>query len=226
MTDAPFPILYEDNHLLAVEKPAGLPTMGVAADQPSVLSLAKKYIKDRYHKPGNVYLGVVSRLDARVSGVVLIARTSKAAKRLSEQFRRREVEKIYWAIVHEQPQPAATQCIDWMRKDERHRRMHICPEAAPGAKHARMTYRTIQALEQGTLLEISLETGRKHQIRLQMSHRGHPILGDRKYGSRQSFPVGIALLARRLVINHPVGGATLRIESPPPGYWPKECLGP
>src|SRR3954470_20900456 len=114
-------VLYEDNHLLAVNKPAMLPTMGVADDRPSLLSIAKAYIGRKYNKPGNVYLGIVSRLDAPVTGVVLIARTSKAAARISEQFRERDVEKFYWAIVEGSVQPAEGKLVDFLRKDERHR---------------------------------------------------------------------------------------------------------
>src|SRR6185295_17552760 len=115
-------ILYEDNHLLAVNKPAGLPTMGVSEDRNSLLAVAKEYVGRKYNKPGNVYLGIVSRLDAPVTGVVLLARTSKAAGRLSQQFREREVEKFYWAIVEGHIEPRSGTIIDFVRKDERHRR--------------------------------------------------------------------------------------------------------
>ena len=140
MRTRPLEILYEDNHLLTVLKPAGLPTMGVAADKPSVLTEAKRYIKRRYNKPGNVYLGVVSRLDAPVSGVVLLARTSKSARRLNEQFRNRTVEKVYWAIVEGPVQRAAVECVDWLAADERHRRMHIVRPNQPDAKECLLTY--------------------------------------------------------------------------------------
>src|SRR6185503_19435254 len=126
---APLHVLYEDNHLLAVVKPAGLPTMGVAADRPSLLSVAKDYIKRRYHKPGNVYLGAMSRLDAPVSGVVLFARTSKAAARLTEQFRSRQVDKRYLALVAGDP-PLEGDCVDWLVQDERHRRVRLSPADA------------------------------------------------------------------------------------------------
>src|SRR6185295_7986870 len=124
-------ILYEDNHLLAVNKPAGLPTMGVANDRPSLLAEAKEYVRRKYNKPGNIYLGIVSRLDAPVTGVVLLARTSKAAGRLSKQFRERDVHKFYWAIVQGPVEPAKGKLVDFLRKDERHRRMHVAGENAP-----------------------------------------------------------------------------------------------
>src|SRR5262249_30669630 len=134
-------ILYEDNHLLAFNKPHGLPTMGVALGRPSLVTLAKQYIKRRYRKPGNVYLGVMSRLDAASSGVVLLARTSKAAARLTEQFRGRKVEKTYWAVVSGTIDPPSGELTDWVVKDEVHERMAIAPARAPGAKEACLRYR-------------------------------------------------------------------------------------
>lgn len=214
----PLDILYEDNHLLAVVKPAGLATMGLADDQATLLSVARQYIKIRYRKPGNVYLGIVSRLDAPVTGVVLLARTSKAARRLTEQFRSREVEKTYWAVVEGLASPIGT-LVDWLVHDERHRRMHVAAPETPGAKEARLSYRRLQALAGRSLLEVQLDTGRKHQIRLQLAHHGHPIVGDRKYGSREAFPAGIALHARRLAFTHPVKNDRLELIAPLPGSW-------
>lgn len=215
----PLPVLYEDNHLLAVIKPAGVPTMGVSDDRVSVLALAKQYVKEKYRKPGNVYLGIVSRLDAPVTGVVLLARTSKAARRLTEQFRTRLVEKVYWALVEGDLRPKTGQWIDWVDQDPRHRKMHIVGKTIATAKQARLTYRTLHALDDRSLVEVTLDTGRKHQIRLQMSHHGHPVLGDRKYGSRRDFPAGIALHARRLVVAHPINGEPVRLEAPLPDSW-------
>lgn len=212
-------VLYEDNHLLAVSKPVGLPTMGVAADRPSLLTVAKAYLKERYEKPGEVYLGTVSRLDAPVSGVVLFARTSKAAARLTEQFREREVEKTYWAIVSGRPSPPAGLCVDWLMHDERHRRVHVVAPRSAGAQEARLRYRTLEHAGSHTLLEILLETGRKHQIRVQLARLGHPIVGDIKYGSRESFAAGIALHARRLACEHPVKKSRIEIEAPLPRSW-------
>ena len=136
-------VLYEDNHLLAVNKPAMLPTMGVSEDRPSLLTVAKEYMRRKYNKPGNVYLGIVSRLDAPVTGVVLLARTSKAAARLTEQFRERDVEKIYWAIVEGVIEPPAGRLVDFLRKDERHRRMHVTGANTPGAQRAELAYRCL-----------------------------------------------------------------------------------
>ena len=219
MAKIPFPILYEDNHLLVVDKPAGLATMGVAPEIPSLLSEAKRYIKQKYDKPGNVYLGIVSRLDAPVTGVMVLARTSKAAARLTEQFRSQQVQKAYWALVP--PGLAADQATlrDWVRKDERHRRMHIAREDVAGAKEAILGYRTLQNNRRSTLLEVDLQTGRKHQIRLQLAHDGYPILGDRKYGSEVSFPKGIALHAYSLSFQHPVQGQRMDFTAPLPASW-------
>jgi 23S rRNA pseudouridine1911/1915/1917 synthase len=215
----PLEILYEDNHLLAVVKPPGIATMGVPGDKTSLLTLAKEYVKERYHKPGNVYLGVVSRLDAPVTGVVLMARTSKAASRLTEQFRTRAVEKLYWALVEGVPRPSSGEWVDWLAQDERHRRMHIVGPTFPGAKEARLLYRRLEQLDHLALMEIELQTGRKHQIRLQAAHHGHPVVGDRKYGSQQPFPAGIALHARQLAVVHPVSGNLLQLEAPVPKSW-------
>jgi 23S rRNA pseudouridine1911/1915/1917 synthase len=192
--------------------------MGVAAGTESLLTLAKDYIKRKHHKRGNVYLGAMSRLDAPVSGVLLFARTSKAAARLTEQFRGREVEKLYWAVVSGHV-PHEASCVDWIVKDERHRRMHIAGAKSPGAQEARMSFRRLREVAGGWLLEIALETGRKHQIRLQLAHRGIPVIGDRKYGSRAAFPVGIALHARKLVFTHPTQGESIEIIAPLPASW-------
>jgi 23S rRNA pseudouridine1911/1915/1917 synthase len=212
-------VLYEDNHLLAVAKPAGLPTMGVAEGTPSLLSEARQYIKHKYRKPGNVYLGAMSRLDAPVTGVVLFARTSKAAARLTEQFRTHTVEKIYWAMVEGHIEPAAAECVDWLAPDERHRRMHIVGPNVAGGREARLAYRRLQERPHTSLVEVQLQTGRKHQIRLQLASRGHPVLGDRKYGAKQEFSPGIALHARRLVVQHPVKHEAIIVTAPLPRSW-------
>lgn len=212
-------VLYEDNHLLAIAKPAGLPTMGVAEGLPSLLVEAKKYIKQKYHKPGKVYLGAMSRLDAPVTGVVLFARTSKAAARLTEQFRTHQVQKTYWAIVEGLIEPPTAECIDWLAPDERHRKMHVVASNSPSAREARLTYRRLQTLKQSSLIEVQLETGRKHQIRLQLASRGFPILGDRKYGATRTFPQGIALHARSLVVQHPVKSESITLTAPLPRPW-------
>ena len=219
MVTAPFPILYEDNHLLAVSKPAGLPTMGVSDDRPTLLSLAKQYVKQKYDKPGNVYLRIVSRLDAPTTGVLLLARTSKAAGRLTEQFRARKAGKTYWAVLETPPDPSEGRLDDFVRKDERHRKMHVTACETPGAQAAALRYRTLATVRGGTLVEVELETGRKHQIRLQFGSRSWPIFGDRKYGAAQPFAAGIALHSRRLVVEHPVKKEPLELTAPLPASW-------
>ncbi|HEX4145879.1 MAG TPA: RluA family pseudouridine synthase [Pirellulales bacterium] len=217
-------ILFEDNHLLAVNKPAGLPTQGVASDADSLVRAAKAFLKQRHDKPGNVYLGVVSRLDAVVSGVVLLARTSKAAARLAEQFRGRTVEKTYWAVAAGMP-AKGDELVDWVAKDERAQRMAVVAQSVAGAQKAMLEYRVLRPVERGALLEIRLITGRKHQIRLQLSTHGHPVLGDRKYGSAQRFSPGIALHARRLVVDHPTRHEPIEIVAPLPASWQRWGLG-
>ncbi len=204
---------------MAVNKPAGMATMGVAAAEPSVLGLAKQYLKQRYQKPGNVYLGVVSRLDSVASGVLVFARTSKAAARLSAQFAGRSVEKTYWALVSGRIDPAAAELLDWVYKDETHRRMAIAASGTGGAQQATLRYQLLRSVGQDSLVEVELITGRKHQIRLQLAARGHAVRGDRKYGSAQPFAQGIALHARRLVIEHPTRHEPVEIVAPLPTSW-------
>jgi len=218
MARATLDVLYEDNHLLAVNKPAGIPTQGAEANRTSLLSLAKTYVKEKYHKPGNVYLGTVSRLDAAVSGVVVFARTSKAAARLAEQFRSRTVRKVYWAVVGGDPAASAT-CDDWLAKDDARHRMRVADARAAGAAPARLSYRRLKRVSRGWLLEVTLETGRKHQIRVQLAARGLPILGDQKYGSREPFPGGIALHSRLLELLHPTRGEPITLLAEPPASW-------
>lgn len=219
MAKAELHVLYEDNHLLAVNKPPGLPTMGVAAGDVSLVTLAKQYIKRRYRKPGNVYVGVVSRLDTGTSGVVVLARTSKAAARLTEQFKSRDVEKMYWAIASGNVEPAEAELIDWVVKDERQQRMVVTRSEVSGAKEARLRYRVLRRISGGSLLEVDLQTGRKHQIRLQLAERGFPIWGESKYAQARPFAGALALHARRLVLEHPVRREPLELVAPLPAAW-------
>jgi len=193
--------------------------MGVRPPRSSALEMARKYIKEKYQKPGNVYLGVVSRLDAPATGVLVFARTSKAAARLTAQYRNREVNKIYHILIEGELSEAAGMLEDWVRKDERHRRMHVVAAEAEESRQARLSYRVLQSLKKCQLVEVELETGRKHQIRLQFSSRGHPVVGDRKYGARQTLSRGIALHARRLELTHPVRRERLTWQAELPGVW-------
>jgi 23S rRNA pseudouridine1911/1915/1917 synthase len=215
-------ILYEDNHLLVVDKPAPLPTMGASEGEDSLVNMAKDYLRVKYNKPGNVFLGVVSRLDSFVTGVVVLARTSKAASRLSEQFRSRSVEKTYWAIVAD-PLPGLAATLEHqVYKNESRHRMQAADMtiAAPAdAKMARLSYRTLGTNGERTLIEVKLDTGRKHQIRVQLEAIGCPIVGDRKYGSEVTFKQGVALHSQQLAIDHPTSKERMTFQAPPPKWW-------
>lgn len=212
-------IIFEDNHLLVVNKPALLPTMGAQPGRQSLLDIAKAYIASKHNKPGNVYLGVVSRLDAYVSGVIVLARTSKAAARLNRQFAGAHTEKKYLAIVPSERCLASGHLEHWLSKDEANHRMMTVNRQQQGAKNARLRYQRIAEFEYLSLLDIKLLTGRKHQIRVQLAASDLPIIGDRKYGSRIPFQPGIALHSRSLGIEHPTLKTEMTFTSEPPAYW-------
>jgi len=232
-------VIFEDNHLLVVDKPALLATMGTKAGEDSLYEQAKLYVKKKYNKPGNVYIGVVSRLDSFVSGVVVLARTSKAASRLSQQFREGTVEKKYWAIIPtvDSSLGDSGRLIDRVVKNEAQHRMIVLAKSSPkvaGEKEARLSYVCLGGNRSGKngsnesgspnrdtlkLIEVTLETGRKHQIRVQLENAGYPIVGDRKYGSDLPFARGIALHSRRLTIKHPTKKTLQSFESEPPEWW-------
>lgn len=212
-------VVYEDNHLLVVNKPAPLATQGALAGEESLVTQAKEYLKHKYNKPGNVFVGVVSRLDASVTGLVALARTSKGAARLAAQFQAGTVTKIYWAAVAGKPEPPSGKLVDFVAKFDTEHRMRIVAAKAPDAQEARLAFHTIGNWAAGAVLEIQLETGRKHQIRLQLAERGHPISGDRKYGSNLRFGPGIALHSRRLEFDHPVQSTRLSFDAPLPASW-------
>lgn len=215
-------VIFEDNHLLVLNKPPLIATMGAEAGRRSLLDEAKKYLKQKYNKPGNVYLGVVSRLDAFVSGVIVFARTSKSASRLSEQFRRRTIAKQYRAIVPGAILADQGVLENWIYKDDASHRMRCtCNENHADAKLSRLAYHIIgrdrkSGLE---LLDIDLQTGRKHQIRVQLSYAGCPIVGDRKYESQHPFERGIALHSYRLAFEHPTLNKPMEFKVPPPKNW-------
>lgn len=219
-------VIFEDNHLLVLNKPALLATMGAEAGQPSLLEHARDYIRRKYNKPGNVYLGVVSRLDAHVSGVIMFARTSKSASRISDQIRKHQVGKIYRALVPAGVLKDPGTLEDYVFKDDASRRMRCTKKqndsrADAPPKLARLRYRKLATDQQKDvdLLEIQLETGRKHQIRVQLANQGCPILGDSKYGSSRPFPAGIALHCLKLQLLHPTLKTPLEFEVAPPKNW-------
>ena len=223
----PLAILFEDNHCIAVAKPAPLLTQGVPPGNPTLEAQVKDYLREKYHKPGNVYLGIPHRLDRPVSGVVVFARNTKAARRLAEQFQQRQVRKVYWAGVEGEVQPPSGEWEDWLLKvSEEARAERVTPET-PGARQARLRYRRLDAGDGWSLLEIEPETGRMHQIRVQAAVRGWPVCGDVLYGSRRPFgpPAElprervIALHARSLTFLHPIRYEPVTVVAPLPPAW-------
>ncbi len=206
-------VLYEDNHLLGVFKPAGVLVQGDSTRDTTLIEVAKKYIKEKYNKPGNVYLGLVHRLDRPVSGVVLYARTSKAASRLSREFLERRVEKIYFAIVHGAP-ASEGEILSYIERV--HRRSRLAAAENDRAKDAVLSYRVLDTRSGLSLVELHPRTGRHHQIRIQLAEIGHPVVGDVKYGAPEVLPDRtIALHAGVLVVNHPTKNTPIRLAAPP-----------
>jgi 23S rRNA pseudouridine1911/1915/1917 synthase len=214
-----------------VAKPAPLLTQGPPG-VPTLEAAVKAYVKERYGKPGNVYLGTPHRLDRPVSGVIVFARNTKAARRLAEQFQGRQVRKVYWAVVEpssggEMPPPEGS-WEDWLLKVAEEARSERATPETPGAKAARLRFRRLREGEDGALLEVEPETGRMHQIRVQAAARGWPVRGDVLYGARLTFgpPAElprdrvIALHARSLTFLHPIRYEPLTVTAPPPAYWP------
>jgi 23S rRNA pseudouridine1911/1915/1917 synthase len=223
----PLDVLYEDNHCLAVAKPAPLLTQGVPPGVPTLEGRVKAYLKEKYHKAGNVYLGVPHRLDRPVSGVVLFARSTKAARRLAEQFREHQVRKVYWAVVDGDVLPDEGTWEDWLRKRAEEARSERVNPDEPMARHAILAYRRFRGGPGWTLLEIEPRTGRMHQIRVQAAARGWPVRGDEWYGSRQPFGPRaelprdrvIALHARSLTFLHPIRFEPITVTARLPETW-------
>jgi 23S rRNA pseudouridine1911/1915/1917 synthase len=210
-------VLYEDNHLIAVNKPSGVPVQPDVSGAVSLMDMTREYIKKKYHKPGNVFLGLVHRLDRPVSGVVLFARTSKAASRISEQLRSRTVEKTYLALVHGEVGPPAGSIISFLKKGEK--KVHLVEEGEEAARKALLSYRTLWTMKGKSLLEIRLHTGRKHQIRVQLAGLGHPVEGDLKYGAPYALSDGnIRLTALSLTFKHPTRDEGITIKAPAPDW--------
>lgn len=217
--DHRWPVIYEDNHLLAVYKPSGLLVQGDRTGDVCLLELGKRWLKARYRKPGNVFLAMVHRLDRPVAGVVLFARTSKAAGRLSRQFRERSVDKHYLAVVGGSVSKEADRLIDHIERRDRLSR--VVPTPTDRSQEARLHYTVLGRDSGKSLLKVCLETGRRHQIRIQLAHMGHPILGDLRYGAETPLPGReIALLAHELKVDHPTRNDRLRLSCPIPQQWP------
>jgi 23S rRNA pseudouridine1911/1915/1917 synthase len=181
-------VLYEDNHLIVVYKPAGVLVQGDDTGDVSLMDVVKEYLKDKYSKPGNVFLGLVHRLDRPVAGIVIYAKTSKGAARISEQFRDNEVEKIYFALVEGKLENSSGTLRNFLSKDEIKKKASVFDEAGDGRSEAILGYEVMKSNKDFSLLKIKLETGRFHQIRAQLSHIGHPIVGDIKYGAAKALP--------------------------------------
>lgn len=210
-------VLYEDNHVIIVSKSVGEIVQGDKTGDEPLSETVKAYIKQKYQKPGNVFLGVVHRLDRPVSGLVLFARTSKALSRLSEMFRTRDVHKTYWAIVTAPPREKEGTLTHWLTRDEKTNKARAYDREVPNSKKAVLDYRLIASSERYWLLEVDLHTGRHHQIRCQLSKMGCPIKGDLKYGAARSNPdSGICLHARRLQFEHPVSKLDINLVAPVP----------
>lgn len=210
-------ILFEDNHIIIVNKRVGDIVQGDKTGDKPLSDVVKEFIKDKYDKPGEVFLGVVHRLDRPTSGIVLFAKTSKALTRLNELFKNRETQKTYWAIVRQKPTDSVAQLVHFMKRNEKNNTSKAHIKEVPDSKRASLEYRTIAELNNYTVLEIDLHTGRHHQIRAQLSAIGSPIKGDLKYGFDRSNPDGgIHLHARRLRFIHPVSKQEVDVVAPPP----------
>jgi 23S rRNA pseudouridine1911/1915/1917 synthase len=214
---SPLTVLYEDNHLLAINKKTGVLVQGDETGDEPLVEIAKQYIKEKYGKPGEVFLGVVHRLDRPVSGVVVFARTSKALSRMNDLFRSRETEKIYWAITDQKPAVTEATLIHWLKKDEKKNRTTVFKKETPEALRSELHYKLIASKNGRYLLEVHPITGRSHQIRVQLATAGCPILGDLKYGASGVTGDGsIALHARSLSFIHPVQKQNTFISAPTP----------
>ena len=212
-----FTVLYEDNHLLVVNKPANLLVQGDATGDVSLVELCKEYVKKKYNKPGAVFMGLVHRIDRPVSGVVALTRTSKALERMTALFRERETKKTYWALVRKKPSQESGTLLHWLQKDEKKNKTTAYIRETVGALRSELSYQVLAEAAGYWLLEVNPITGRPHQIRVQLASMGCPIVGDLKYGDAEANEDGsICLHARGLAFVHPVKKELLTCEAPPP----------
>jgi len=207
-------IIYEDNHVLVVEKPINIPTQQDSSNDIDLLTLLKKYIKEKYNKPGNVYLGLIHRLDRPVGGIMVFAKTSKAASRLSEQVRTHKLKKTYYAIVENYFEQKEGTYIDYLLKDPKNNIVKI----KNTGKKAELDYKVLKQKHNYSLVEINLKTGRSHQIRVQFSHHQHPLYGDQKYNKNSKVGEQIALLAKKIEFIHPVTKELIKFEIDTPSH--------
>lgn len=219
-------IIYEDNHLLVVEKPVNIASQADDTGDPDMLTLLKKYIKEEYQKPGNVYVGLIHRLDRPVGGVMVFAKTSKAASRLSDQVRKREFRKIYTAVVHGVPDKGKGTLRHYLYKDTGTNIVSVVSADHREAREALLDYTVAGSREGLSLVKVELHTGRPHQIRVQFSAIGHPLYGDQKYGARLNKPgQQIALWSTSITLNHPTKQEPMTFECTPPEVYPWNLLG-
>lgn len=208
-------ILYEDNHVIVVLKPQNVPSQADESGDKDMLTMVKEYIKEKYNKPGNVYVGLVHRLDRPTGGVMVFAKTSKAAARLSEQFKNREAEKIYFAIAQGNLKNRQGKLVNYIAKDEKNNKAKVVPMLAEGAKKAELEYKELEQNGDLHLLRIKLGTGRGHQIRVQLKTIGCPIYGDQKYAEKMP-KVALNLFAVELKFKHPITNDTMTFRVYPP----------
>lgn len=220
-SNSTIPILYEDNHLLGIVKPVNVPTQEDASGDPDLVNILKQDIKERYNKPGNVYVGLVHRLDRPVGGAMIFAKTSKAASRLSETVRSRSFRKVYLAVVHGTLSSPQGRLHDMLLKDPKTNTVSVVARGTAGAKEAILDYKVIGTSGSLSLVQVELLTGRSHQIRVQFSHAGYPLYGDQKYG-RGVNKVGqqIALWSVFVGFPHPVTKEEVTLISTPPSQYP------
>jgi 23S rRNA pseudouridine1911/1915/1917 synthase len=210
-------VLYEDNHIIAINKRVGDIVQGDKTNDPPLSELVKIYLKHKYNKPGAVFLGVIHRLDRPTSGVVIFAKTSKALKRMNQLFQDKKIDKTYWAIVKERPVKSKESLTHWLKKNPKTNTTKVYPKEVQDSKKAILHYKTLLKLDNYTLLEVKLETGRSHQIRSQMAYIGCPIKGDLKYGfQRSNADGGIHLHAKAIQFTHPVSKTPININAVPP----------
>ncbi len=210
-------ILYEDNHLIILNKRVGDIVQGDKTGDIPLSEIVKKYLAEKYNKPGAAFLGVVHRIDRPTSGIVIFAKTSKALSRLNKMLVDKTIQKTYWAVVQDRVELTENTLVNYLKKNEKTNKATVYDTETEGTKKAVLHYKVIRYLDKYTLLEIDLETGRHHQIRSQLAHLGHPVKGDVKYGfKRPNADAGIHLHARRLSLVHPVSKELLEIEAPLP----------
>lgn len=210
-------VVYEDNHIIIVNKTASEIVQGDKTGDVPLSETVKQYLKEKYHKPGNVFIGVTHRLDRPVSGLVVFAKTSKALSRLNEMFKNSEVKKTYWAIVKQTPAETEGELVNYLVRNEKQNKSYAYDTEKPGSKKAVLHYRLIARSDNYSLLEVDLKTGRHHQIRCQLAKMGCPIKGDLKYGFPRSNPDGsICLHARRVRFVHPVSKEQIDVVAPVP----------